>query len=376
MSVPELSASDDPQSKKFAHNPPRPAGDLDIKIAALWMLASGALLSACGVIIRIVATNIHPFELTFFRNLFGLIVVFPWLSRAGVASLRTSRTSLYAFRACSSLVSMLTFFYGVTILPLLTVSAIDFTTPIFVAIGAALFLRERLSVHRVLAIAACLVGVALIARVDSGLFDYRVLILLVSAISGGATIVSIRSLSRTEKPEVIVTYFVALLVPLSFVPAVFVWRWPPLQFIPHIVLIGVLGTLGQLCSTRAYSRAEATALASFEYVRLLYAAGLGYALFGEIPSWAALLGAAAIVLGISSLLYGEMLRPRRGRLHIGSSCPSRTQSSMHSCGRIGFSKSSALVIKALTICRLKEKSASKRSIHAPAAGLNRGRKAE
>jgi drug/metabolite transporter (DMT)-like permease len=277
--------------------------------AAGWMLASGALLSLCGVCIRFCAQELHPFQLAFFRNLFGLIVVAPWIIRHGSGLLRTERLGLYLFRSLSSLISMLTFFYGLIVLPMLTVMAIDFTAPIFASVAAAIVLGEKLWLHRICALALCLVGVACIARPGSELFNPNVLIVLVSAIAGAATIVSVKDLSRTDKPETIVCYFVILMIPSSFLISLPVWRWPSAGLLPWIIALGIAGTLAHLLSARALKLAEAAALAPFEYVRLLYAAALGFFLYGEVPAPATVAGAVIVVVAIAGLLQGELRLP-------------------------------------------------------------------
>ena len=274
-------------------------------VAALWMLAAGALLSACGVFIRFSADELHPFQIAFFRNLFGLVVVLPWLVRNGLGQLKTSHYGLYALRAGSSLLSMLTFFYAVTVLPLMTVMAVDFTTPVFAAIFAVLLLRERLTFDRVITIFGCFLGVIFIARPNIGSFDWNILVILASAISGGVTILLVKILARTESPEQIVAHFVLLLIPLSAIPALWVWRWPSIELLPWIVLLGIFGTLAHNFSTRAFAMADAAALSPFEYVRLVFAGVIGFVVFAEVPSWTTVLGSLVIVVSVGRYLRRE-----------------------------------------------------------------------
>lgn len=282
-----------------------------IGVATIWMLAAGAMLSACGVFVRLGARELHPFELAFFRNAFGLPLVLPWLIRHGVSSLKEHWQPLYALRAVSSLVSMLAFFYAVSVLPLLTVTAVDFTTPVFAMVGAMLFLRERPSRVRVMTGIGCLAGVLCITHPGAAMLNWNVVVILVSAIAGGVTIVTVKALSRTQPPGIIVAYFVLMQIPLSLVPALFVWRWPSPNVIPFIVSLGIFGTLAHACSTRAYELADTSVIATLEYSRLVYAGLIGFLLFGELPTRVSVLGAGIIAISASALLRHEIGVSRR-----------------------------------------------------------------
>src|SRR5437868_6362294 len=109
--------------------------------AIFLMRASGFFFSCLNAEIRYLSAYLHPFETAFFRNLFGLVFMVPWLFRAGLGGLRTSRLKLYLFRTTLGLISMLCWFTALALLPLSQAVALSFTAPLFATVGAALFLH-------------------------------------------------------------------------------------------------------------------------------------------------------------------------------------------------------------------------------------------
>src|SRR5579863_10493351 len=196
--------------------------------AAAWMVLAASCSTVMNVVVRHVAAEIHPFEVTFFRCLFSLIIVVPWIARAGVTSLRTSKMWFYTLRAGVSLVSMLAWFYGITLVPLASATALNFTAPLFATAGAALILGEVVRLRRWVAVAIGFLGVLVILRPGAASLDPSLLIILLSAATGGMSAITVKFLARSESATAIVAYMVIYLTPLSLVPALFVWQWPSL----------------------------------------------------------------------------------------------------------------------------------------------------
>ena len=281
--------------------------------AALWMLLSGLCAVMMNVLIRLAAERMHPFEVTFFRCLFGLAVMLPFIIRAGPALFRNSRAIFFTLRAAVGLLSMLTWFYGITLVPLATATAVNFTAPLFATIGAALVLHEDVRLRRWSAVAVGFAGVLIIIRPGAGSLDVNLLLILLSAGSAAMNNITVKFLARTERPNTIVAFFVMYLTPLSLVPALFVWTWPDLYTLAALIGLGAIGTLAHLSVARAYAAADASACAPFEFVRLPYAAAIGYLMFGEVTdawTWA---GAAVIAGSAMYVAYREAHVSRHGR---------------------------------------------------------------
>ena len=273
---------------------PRSGGASLAAEAALYMVAASFFFSALSGVIRALGQDMHPFEVAFFRNLFGLVFMLPWICYRGFATLRTQRFSLYGWRSLLSLASMLAWFSALAMLPFEQAIALSFTAPLFATAGAALFLGETVRARRWTATALGFLGVLIILRPGvEGLSLGAGLAILSSVISAVLTLI-VKNLSRTEPSDAIVTYMVLLLTPMSLVPALFVWTWPePIAWL-WLFGMGALGSLGHMCYMRSFARADASAVMPYDYTRLLFAAVIGYFAFAEVPDLMTWVGAAII----------------------------------------------------------------------------------
>jgi drug/metabolite transporter (DMT)-like permease len=251
-----------------------------------------------NVLIRVAAQSMHPFEVAFFRCLFGLVLVLPWIVRSGPALSRRRNRGFYLLRAGVGIVSMMTWFYGITVVPLATATAVNFTAPLFATLAAALILREDVRLRRWSAVVLGFVGVLVIMRPGSERLDANLLILLVSSATAAMNNITVKFLARTEPPGRIVALFMLYLTPLSLIPALFVWQWPDPRTFGALMGLGCLGTIAHLSVARALAAADASACAPFEFARLPFAALIGFLWFGEVTdlwTWAG----AAIIAGSS-----------------------------------------------------------------------------
>jgi drug/metabolite transporter (DMT)-like permease len=251
-----------------------------------------------NVLIRVAAQAMHPFEVAFFRCFFGLLVMLPWIVRSGPSLLRNRNAGFYLLRAGVGLVSMATWFYGITVVPLATATAVNFTAPLFATVAAVLILHEDVRLRRWSAVVLGFVGVLVIMRPGSERLDANLLILLLSAATAAMNNITVKFLARTEPPSRIVALFMLYLTPLSLVPALFVWQWPDPSTFGALVGLGCLGTIAHISVARALAAADASACAPFEFARLPFAALIGFLWFGEVIdlwTWAG----AAIIAGSS-----------------------------------------------------------------------------
>jgi S-adenosylmethionine uptake transporter len=279
--------------------------------AAFWVILSGFCATIMNVIVREAADELHPFEITFFRCLFGFVALVPWIVRAGPGALKSRKKLYYTLRGSVSLVSMLSWFYGITLVPLATATALNFTSPLFATLGAALVLGESVRLRRWSALSAGLLGVIVILRPGVEALNPYALVIVFSALTGGMNVVTVKFLARTESPTAIVTYLMLYLTPLSLVPALFVWQWPSLVAIGWMFLLGGLGTLSHLSMVRGYGLVDASACAPFEFLRLPFAAFLGYALFHEVTDLWTWIGAVAIATSAIYVARREAQLARR-----------------------------------------------------------------
>lgn len=261
-------------------------------------------------LIRYVSKDIHPFEIAFFRNLFGMVVFTPWLVRHGFAILRTRRIALHSIRAGLNIIAMLCFFTGLSMTPIARVTALGFTAPVFAALLAVLFLGERFRFRRWVAMALGFAGTLIILRPGLETIDTGSLLILASTLAWGITLIVIKMLGRTDSALTITAYMNITLGLLSFIPALFVWTTPSLVNLFWMLCIGVLGTLAQVGMAQALKEADTGVVMPFDFLRLVWVSILGYLLFAEVPDVFTWVGGSVVFASAAYLAYRENAQRR------------------------------------------------------------------
>ena len=269
------------------------------------MVASTMLLAVMHAMVRHVSAGLHPFEVAFFRNLFGLLAVAPLMLRTGIANLTSHQPRLQVVRGVLGLGAMLTWFYGLSIVPIATATALSFSAAIFASIGAVVVLGEKMHLRRWTAVFLGLVGVLVILRPGTDGFDAAALLVVASAVLWGTNVVIVKRLSSTDSTVSIVAWMSLSLTALSLVPALLVWTTPNLTQLLWFVAIGATGTGGHLTMVRALKLADATAVMSVDFSRLLWATMLGYFAFSDALDLMTWVGGTIIFASGIYIIYRE-----------------------------------------------------------------------
>lgn len=288
--------------------PPRNAA------AALWLVLGAAAVTAMFAFAKLLEGRYGAFQITFIRGACGaLLLTPPIIWRIGLSALKTSRPVLILWRSIVGTLTMVFGYMALPRLPLADVQAISFASILFMVPLAALILGERIGVRRTGAALIGFVGVLIMLR-PSGQINLGALAALASALCFALTIISLRLISRHMTSEAAYVWGIWLMAALSAPFAFFMWRAPDLQDWGLLLAIAGAGALSQYCYVRAYSLGEATAISPTEYVKLVFAAAVGFWAFGEtIDAWTAV-GAAIIVSTSLYIWRRETLLARSGHL--------------------------------------------------------------
>ena len=251
--------------------------------ASLMMLVALFCFTTMGICIRLSSAFVPVIEIVFFRNILAVLIMAPVLIRQGASSIRMNRPKLFFGRACINFIGMLCCFTAVTLIPLAEMTALSFTGPIFVTIGAALFLGEVIRIRRIMAIAVGFVGALIILR--PGLVEVSVgaMLALVSALSIAAASLVVKKMTQSEKASSIVFWMVMMQAPLALVPAIFVWEWPTVEAWVYLWGMALSGTAAHVLFTRAVGLVEITSLQPLEFAKLPFAVVLAWLVFAEWP---------------------------------------------------------------------------------------------
>ncbi|RDJ27732.1 DMT family transporter [Bosea caraganae] len=270
----------------------------------MWMLVASVMLTANHASVRWISSELHPFEVTFFRNLLGVAFVIPLLIPGRFAALRTARPMGHFVRALFNAGFMLTYFFGLSLVPLAEATAIGFTAPLAAALLAALILKERLTGPKIAGLALGFAGVLVIVRPGLQIVSTGSLLIIVSSLFSGLVMVSIRDLARTESSLTITAYVALFLVPITLIPALTVWQWPTLSQFGELCVMAFFATLGQLALSKASKLAETSVIMPIDFTRMIWASMVGVLVFGDALNGFVVAGAVIILAGagIASLM--------------------------------------------------------------------------
>lgn len=262
----------------------------------LWSIAAGALFSLLNALMRALTQQVDPFQSQFLRYLFGLAVLLPLVARQGLAAWWPRHMGGQFARGIVHTVGLALWFVALPRIPLADMTAIGFTGPIFIMIGAWLFFREPMRWERWLATGLGFVGVLVVVgpKLGSGGGGLWHLVMLASAPVFAASYLLTKALTRYESAGVILLWQ-SVSVTLFSLPMALP-NWQPLaatQWFGYAVC-GALGSLGHYCLTRSFAAAEISATQSAKFLDLVWASLLGWAVFGDRPTESTLAGGTLI----------------------------------------------------------------------------------
>ena len=280
-----------------------------VLLAGAWMmgaLVSFTTMAICG---RELSVNFSTSQIMFWRGFVALTLVIIFLQFFGWGQIRTDVFRIHSFRAVAHFGAQFCWFYAIPLITLTELFALEFTMPIWAAILAALFLGERLTKIRVLAIGLGFAGVMVIIRpgivVEVGIGAYFA---LAAAVGYGIATVTMRMLAQHDTPLCILFYMSLIQLPLGFILALNDWEWPdPVSQGPWILMIGLSGLSAHYCMANAMRLAEATVVVTMDFMRLPLIAVVGYLFYGEILEVWVGGGAILVCIGIY-LIVSEATR--------------------------------------------------------------------
>jgi drug/metabolite transporter (DMT)-like permease len=272
------------------------AGRRNHPVAALVLVtASMAMLVGIAAVGRSAAlSGLDPLQVLFFRNFFCVMWMLPLLAHRGLSLVRTSQIRLYGLRVGLSFVSMTAFFQALALLPIGEVTAISFLSPLFGTLFAILMLREHVGPQRWTALAVGFIGAMIILRPTGVGFGLGQMAALFSAMAVGVIGPLVKHLTSTDDADRIVFITNLLMTPLSLIPALFVWAWPPAELWWQLALMGLFAVLGHMALVRGYAVTDASLAMTFKFSRLPFSVLVGYLAFGELIDGWTWLGAIII----------------------------------------------------------------------------------
>ena len=275
----------------------------------LWVALSGVLFALLNVFTLIPAQHLNPYVMAFLRYFFGALFLIPIVFRLGLyRSLHTNRLGLHISRGAIHTAGMMLWFVALPLTTLAEITALGFTGPIFVTIGAALFLGEDVRLRRWIAVIVGFIGAMIIIRPGFSALHLGVICILVSTPIFSASNLMSKALASTDSANTIVIWQNIVIVICAAPFAIWFWQNPGWGDIVWFLLAGLAGTLGHICQQRGYQLADITLLQPIGFLSLIYNTVLGYLLFFQQPDVWTFVGAAVIFGSAMYISHREAVR--------------------------------------------------------------------
>lgn len=271
--------------------------------AMAWMALGGFLLVFMNALMRLMTLEMNSLQAQFLRYVFGLVVMLPLLMRDGLAAYRPSNMKGQWWRGAVHISALSLFFIALPHVPLADMTAILFTSPIFTLLGAAIFLREKVTGARWLAALVGFAGVIIVvwphlavgASGGTGGAGIWTLVMLAASPLFAASFLITKSLTRQDSPSVIVMWQNITVTVIALPLALPFWSAPTGVQWGVFMVCGLLGSAAHWCMTRAFSLADISATQPMRFLDLIWSALFGFVLFSDTPTAFTLVGGAVIV---------------------------------------------------------------------------------
>jgi drug/metabolite transporter (DMT)-like permease len=292
----------------------------------LWAALSGLLFTVLNALMRklvIGPDHLHPIVVGFWRYGFGALAVTPVLLRLGRSAFRVSRPVNHVVRSLIHATGFAVWFVALPLIPIAETTALGFTTPLFITIGAALFLGEKVGIRRITAVAIGFVGTLVIIRPGFAELSLGSILMLATAPLFAASNLMAKAIASHDTITSIVGWQSAVITTCLFVPALYFWQWPSLEQFFWLALGGAMGTTAHLCLSQSYKVADITALQPIGFLQLVWATMLGFLMFGDHPDLWTWIGAAVIFISNTYISHREVVR--RGKSDLTGAVPPAPQ---------------------------------------------------
>ncbi|UWQ55057.1 DMT family transporter [Leisingera caerulea] len=270
-----------------------------------WMVVTGLCFVAVTALVKYLGTRIPPAESAFLRYLLGLVFLLPMIGALRKARLTLRLWGLYAGRGVVHSAGVMLWFYAMTQIPLAEVTAMNYLSPVYVTLGAALFLGEKLAFRRISAIAVALIGALIILRPGFREVSPGHIAMLFTAVSFGASYLIAKFTVGSNSPAVVVA-MLSVFVTLGLAPfALAVWVTPTLAEVAILFGVACFATAGHYTMTLAFAAAPVTVTQPVTFLQLVWATLLGALVFAEPVDIWVVSGGGLILAAVSFISWRE-----------------------------------------------------------------------
>jgi len=276
-----------------------------------WMIVSGLLFVGVTALVKTIGPRLPAAETAFLRYALGLVLLLPAIPAIRRARLTPRLWTIFGLRGAVHTVGVALWFFAMAHIPLADVTAMNYLSPIYVTIGAALFLGERLALRRLIAVLIALLGAVIILRPGLREVGPGHLAMLVTAVSFGGSYL-LAKLATDEASPVVVVTMLSVTVTIGLAPlAALHWVMPTTLEVVTLFGVAVLATAGHYAMMLAFRAAPLAVTQPVTFLQLVWAVSLGALVFGEAVDPFVVLGGLVIVGSVSFITWREAMLKRR-----------------------------------------------------------------
>jgi len=289
-----------------------------------WIICAGFFSNLCDTSVRLVGDNLPAMQITFFRLLFGTLILLPVLMYKGRASFMIKNIRNHIVRVVIGFGAIACWIYGARQTSLPSITTISFACPLFVLPMAYVFLGEKSDWRRVLSVGSGFLGVIIIAFFENkniglatGGFSLHlgVMFLLFSAVLFALSDILNKKMIASESLISLLFYFYFGTAVIGFIPAVLVWHQVGYMELFYLFVLGTGGVLILYCILKAAAATEISSIAPYKYVELIFSVIMGYLVFKEIIKLSTIVGAGLIIPSALLIAYYEINKEIKAKIN-------------------------------------------------------------
>ena len=275
-------------------------------VILLSLLGTGtAAIMVSGI--KLLSQDLNPFIIAFYRCLFGVIIMLPFMIYNYPEAWKTHNIKLQFVRSAINVYSMISWFTAIETLQLEKAAAIGFTTPLFTTILAIIFLGEVIRIQRITALIVGFIGILIVIRPGYIPFESGALWLLSAAITFSIVIIIVKKLTEKDSSLTTAFYQMAFMVPPTFFIALFFWESININQFLLFIFVAIAGFITQFSFAQCLKMAETTFIMPIQFTKLIWLSLIGYFFFMEVPDIWTWIGASIIFSSILFIAYREAI---------------------------------------------------------------------
>ena len=275
-------------------------------VILLSLLGTGtAAIMVSGI--KLLSQDLNPFIIAFYRCLFGVIIMLPFMIYNYPEAWKTHNIKLQFVRSAINVYSMISWFTAIGTLQLEKAAAIGFTTPLFTTILAIIFLGEVIRIQRITALIVGFIGILVVIRPGYIPFESGALWLLSAAITFSIVIIIVKKLTEKDSSLTTAFYQMAFMVPPTFFIALFFWESININQFLLFIFVAIAGFITQFSFAQCLKMAETTVIMPIQFTKIIWLSLIGYFFFMEVPDIWTWIGASIIFSSILFIAYREAI---------------------------------------------------------------------